>query len=158
MGQFIFDQLSFARQSLINTVKEIGEIQADIVPEGFNNSIRWNLGHVCVVQERFSFFFADEPMGIPNEFLELFSAGTKPSDWKIKPPTLQELDKILREQPNRIRERLYGRLDEVIANPFSRIPGITLKTFDELLTFSLFHEGQHIQAVKMLIKLTSNLG
>lgn len=35
---------------------------------------------------------------------------------------------------------------------------ITLKTFDELLTFSLFHESGHIQTVKTLIKLTTRLG
>ena len=153
MGNFIFDQLSFARQSLLNSVKEISESQADIIPEGFNNNIRWNLGHICLVQERFAFYFADESMGIPNVFSELFTSGTKPSDWKIKPPTLQELVDILRDQPNRIRERLQDRLDKVVANPFSRIPGLTLKTFDELLTFTLFHEGGHIQTVKTLSRL-----
>ncbi|MFZ3101400.1 MAG: DinB family protein [Desulfitobacteriaceae bacterium] len=157
MGHFIFDQLSFARQYLLKTVKEISESQADIIPKGFSNNIRWNLGHVCVVQEHNAFYFAEEPLGIPNVFLELFKNGTKPADWIIKPPTLQELVDVLSDQPNRIRERLQDRLNEVVANPFSKIPGLTLKTFDELLTFSLFHESGHLETVKMLIKLTSRL-
>jgi len=96
-------------------------------------------------------------MGIPNTFHELFTSGTKPADWKIKPPTLQELVDILRDQPNRIREALNNRLDEEVAKPFTKIPGLTLKTFDELLTFSLFHEGRHIQTVNALVKLTSKV-
>ena len=157
MGQFVFDQLSFARQSLLNTVKEISENQADSVPEGFNNNIRWNLGHVCIVQERYAFYFAGEPIGVPDVFTELFAFGTRPSEWKIKPPSLQELVETLTDQPKRIRERLQDRLDEAITNPVER-GSLSLSTFDELLTFSLFHEGQHIQAVKTLIKMTSKLG
>lgn len=152
MGQFIFEQLNFARRSLLNTLNGISEEQADIVPEGFNN-IRWNLGHVCLVQARMAFAFAEEPVEVPDVYSELFASGTKPSEWKIKPPTLNELIEILNDQPNRIQARLQDRLNEEVAKPFSRIPGLNLKTFDELLTFSLYHEGGHIQNVKTLIKM-----
>lgn len=157
MGRFIFDQLNFARQLLLNCVKEISESQVDIIPKEFNNNIRWNLGHVCLTQDRMAFYYANEPMEVPEVFSDLFRSGTKPIDWKIKPPTLQELVDILGDQPNRIRERLQNRLDEAVANPFSKIPGLTLRTFDELLTFSLFHEARHFETVNTLIKFTTRL-
>ena len=57
MREFLFNQLKAVRGDTINVVKELSESQADSIPEGFNNNIRWNLGHVYVVQELFAFAF-----------------------------------------------------------------------------------------------------
>ena len=155
MREFLFNQLKVIRSNTINAVKEISESQADSVPEGFNNNIRWNLGHVYLVQEKFAFGFISEPMQIPEGFTELFGRDTKPSDWKVQPPTLPELIKLLEDQTSRIKEKLDNRLAEVVANPFNMPSGLTLKTIGEFLIFSMYHEGQHVQTIKMLKKFSS---
>lgn len=152
MGQFLFDQSGFLREVTIKTVKDLSEREVGVVPDGFNNNILWNLGHIYLSQEQFVFCFDQELMEIPDGFAELFGMGTKPSDWTIQPPTLLELLKFLNEQPNRIRERLRNRLDEEVVTPFN-IPGLNLKTIGELLSFNLYHEGIHVQAIRMLKKL-----
>jgi hypothetical protein len=151
MGKFIFDQLNYTNQVILNTVKDLSEEEAQVIPEGFNNNILWNLGHLYVSQEYFAFGIANEPTKAPESFALFFGRNTKPATWTDQPPTLLEVVNLLEEQPNRIREQLENRLDEIIANPFS-IPGLTLKTFDELLAFTLFHQGGHLQALKSLIK------
>ena len=149
MRRFLFDQLKVIRNNTINAVKELSESQADSVPEGFNNNIRWNLGHVYVVQERFAFGFIKEPL-MPEGFTELFGRDSKPSEWKVQPPTLPELIKLLEDQTGRIEEKLSNRLDEVVEKPYAMPSGLTLKTTGEFLTFSMYHEGMHIQSIKML--------
>lgn len=152
MREFLFNQLKVIRSNTLNAVKEVSESQADSVPEGFNNNIRWNLGHVYLVQEKFAFGFIPEPLPMPEGFTELFGRGTKPSEWKVQLPTLLELIKLLEDQTSLIKEKLDNRLDEVVANPFKMPSGLTLKTIGEFLTFSMYHEGMHVQTIKMLKK------
>ncbi|EGW36095.1 DinB family protein [Desulfosporosinus sp. OT] len=155
MKDFLFNQLKVVRTNTINAVKELSESQVDSVPEGFSNNIRWNLGHVYLVQERFAFGFTQEPIQMPDGFTDLFGKDTKPSEWKIQPPTLSELIKLLDDQTNRIKEKLLNRLDEAVVNPLTMPSGLTLKTIGEFLTFSMYHEGMHVQTIKMLKKFSS---
>ncbi|MDR3600074.1 MAG: DinB family protein [Desulfosporosinus sp.] len=150
LKEFLFNQLKVVRSNTINEVKELSESQVDTIPEGFNNNIRWNLGHVYLVQERFAFGFTQEPMQMPDEFTDLFGKDSKPSDWKVQPPTLPELIKMLEDQTSRIKEKLNNRLDEAVVNPLSMPSGLTLKTIGEFLTFSMYHEGMHVQTIRML--------
>lgn len=150
LKEFLFNQLKVIRSNTINEVKELSESQADSVPEGFNNNIRWNLGHVYLVQERFAFGFSQEPMLMPDGFADLFGRDTRPSEWKVQPPTLPELIQLLENQTSRIEEKLINRLDEVVAKPFTMPSGLVLKTIGEFLTFSMYHEGMHVQTIKIL--------
>ncbi len=154
MREFLFDQLKVIRSNTINAVKEVSESQSELVPAGFNNNILWNLGHVYLVQEKFAFGFIPEPMQMPDGFTEFFGRDTKPSEWKVQPPTLPELIKLLEDQTSRIKEKLDNRLDEVVSNPFAMPSGLTLKTIGEFLTFSMYHEGMHVQTIRMLKKFT----
>jgi uncharacterized damage-inducible protein DinB len=155
LRDFLFNQLKVIRSNTIDAVKELSESQADLVPKGFNNNIRWNLGHVYLVQERFAFGFTKEPMQLPDEFTELFGRDTKPSEWKVQPPTLPELIRLLEDQTIRIKEKLNDRLDETVANPLAMPSGLTLKTLGEFLIFSMYHEGMHVQTIKMLKRFSA---
>ncbi|MDR3586187.1 MAG: DinB family protein [Desulfosporosinus sp.] len=155
MKEFLFNQLKVVRSNTLNAVKEVSESQAYSVPEGFNNNILWNLGHVYISQEKFAFGFIPEPMQVPDGFTESFGRDTKPSEWKGQPPTLAEMIKLLDDQTSRIKEKLENRLDEAVANPFTMPSGLTLRTIGEFLTFSMYHEGMHVQTIKMLKKFSA---
>ncbi|MDQ7092747.1 DinB family protein [Desulfosporosinus sp. PR] len=155
MSDYLFDQLRIVRNNTTAAVKDLSESQADNVPSGFNNNIRWNLGHVYLVQERFAFGFTEIPMQLPEGFMDLFGKDTKPSDWKVQPPTVAELLRLLEDQTKRIQEKLGNRLDEVLAKPWTMPSGLTLKTAREFLTFSMYHEGMHVQTIKMLKKFSA---
>lgn len=149
MGDYLLDQLVFVRNLTLYSIQGMGEEEADLIPEGFNNNIRWNLGHIYVTQEQLAFQFAEEPVEIPEGFLELFGRGSKPSDWNTHPPTLPELSQLLKDQPQRIREKLGKRLDERVEKPFT-LAGYTLYTIGNSLSFGLTHEGAHAQSIKMI--------
>lgn len=155
MKKFIFTQLKVIRSTTLNAVKELNESQADTVPEGFNNNMRWNLGHVYLSQERFAFAFAQEPMVVPDGFLELFGRDSKPSEWKVQPPTLPALIQLLEDQTSRIEDKLNSRLDEVVSKPLIMPSGLILKTIAEYLTFSMYHEGMHVQTIRMLKRFSA---
>lgn len=148
-GRVILDQIGMIRSVTLETIGEISDEEADVQPKGWNNTIRWHLGHIYLVQERLAFHFAGFPLDLPQSYIDMFCSGTKPSDWKSEPPSLADLAARLAEQPDRIRALLCDKLEERPANPFPRFDG-KIDTIGGLLTFSLFHEGLHNASIRAL--------
>jgi uncharacterized damage-inducible protein DinB len=145
--EMIFKQINLVRQNTLNEMENLTEEQADQMPEGFRNTIRWNLGHIYTVQNALISKFGGKNIDTPSRCLELFAPGTKPADWQGEVPTLDELKQLLKEQPVKLKEALAGQLDEKSAEPFK-----SLSTIGELLNFTMYHEGMHLGTIKGLKK------
>ncbi|HWL26030.1 MAG TPA: DinB family protein [Ureibacillus sp.] len=157
MNNYLLKQLRFVRENTINCVAEMNDEVSLFIPEGFNNNIKWNLGHIYVVQEKFAFYFIKEKMIMPNNFSELFTTGTKPTNWRDQVlPAIKELIQLLENQIDRIEQTLEFRLKEVIGTPFTTSTGLTLSTVEELLSFCLYHEGMHFATIKSYKRIIQN--
>lgn len=150
MDEVVFKQLEFVRSLTMKAIEGLSEQELDIIPKGFNNHIRWNLGHIYFVQEKLAFQISGGVVQMPDHFPKLFGGGTKPADWQEESPTLEQLFGMLDKQPSRIREAFQTRLDEPILKPFTTGSGITMNTIGECLNFTLYHEGLHYQAITTL--------
>ncbi|MCC2686475.1 MAG: DinB family protein [Paenibacillaceae bacterium] len=149
MESTIFHHVERVRRSTLKLAEGLDEAMLDVKPAGFNNTIRWNLGHILTTQEGLLFGRANEPMNIPGHYRELFGNGTKPADWTVEPPTLAELIAQLKEQPARIRETFAGKLDNKVDKPFQE-----LETIGNIALMTIYHEGTHvgyIMAIKRAI-------
>lgn len=153
MSNSLFTQLAFVRQSTLKLFEGLDEGMADIVPQGFNNNIRWNFGHIYTGQEKMVFQLAREQPLLPDGYAEMFSNGTKPADWQSTPPSLNELHSALAEQTARIEAAFANRLDEKIAAPYTTSAGLTMNTIQELILFTLYHEGMHFTAIRFYKRL-----
>jgi len=151
MDHYLFRQLSFVRNRLLQGVEGVTEEMADQIPEGYRNSIRWQLGHVYVVCERFAFQYIGLPLHLPEGFKELFENGTSslsvPDSLSL--PSLQEMQTLLKGQLDRIREALQDQMHTAIVPPYTTSGGMTMGTPEEFLSFDLYHEGLHTSVIKM---------
>src|SRR5690625_6185138 len=150
MEEIIFRFMDTVRDHTIKKVKEIPENKADIIPRGFNNNIRWNIGHLLFVQDRLVFSLLGKPMGIPKYYKFLFAPGTKPADWQFPAPSIEDLVKELESQKDRIRGYLTGRLNEKLDEPFTSGLGLTFYTVGAALQFTFYHEGIHMEDIKRI--------
>lgn len=154
MEHYLFKQLRFIRESTIRQLAELDEEASVIIPQGFNNHIKWNAGHIYVVQEKFAFQLVGEKTAMPGHFAELFAPGTKPADWgELEPPPMRELIRLLEEQVDRIEYSLPSRLKEAVEPPYTTSTGFTLSAVEQLLSFCLYHEGMHFHAIKVYNRL-----
>ncbi|MGG2196737.1 DinB family protein [Paenibacillus validus] len=147
MDSIVFSQLALNRSRTLAVVAELSEKTADVVPNGFNNNIRWHLGHILTTQERLAFRLLGEPLELPEELTSLFVNGTKPADWQTSPPDLAALRQLLEEQPKRHRQRLQGRLNDKLTVAFKEFTRL-----DEVLMFSIGHEATHAGYIMALKK------
>jgi hypothetical protein len=154
MESYIFTQLRFVREQTLKAVNDVSDEKSVVVPRGSNNNIKWNLGHMYVTLERFAFQYIGETMHVPDHFMELFKTGSKPAEWgDLTLPSMSELIGLLEEQTERVIRLLTPRLREAVEPPYTTSTGITLASVEQFLTFNLYHEGMHFDAIKAIKRL-----
>ncbi|WP_059049835.1 DinB family protein [Paenibacillus senegalimassiliensis] len=143
--EVLFEQLRTYRSELLSLVDGLSDAEADIIPERFNNNIRWNLGHVLLDQYLWIWVLAKEDVLIPSGFSEWFGFGTAPSHFTDTTPKLSTLVELLREQPDLIQGRYHDRMEEEFAPT-----DMGIITIEQVLIRTIFHEGLHIGAIQAL--------
>src|SRR5579862_8393618 len=72
------DSVKKIRAFLLDGLKDLTNEQLNKIPEGFNNNIAWNLGHMVAAQQGICYKRAGLDTIISEEFYEQFRSGTKP--------------------------------------------------------------------------------
>src|SRR5699024_12350492 len=89
--QLLFDQMKLIRKMTLHEFKHVTEEQADVIPEGFRNNIRWNLGHIYVVQHALLQHYGGIELEMDERFQQYFSANITQYDWEATRPSLDKI-------------------------------------------------------------------
>lgn len=158
MQHYLSNHMDTVRNLTLTVLDHTPEEFANRIPEGFNNNIRWNFGHIAYIQERLAYEVNGKPMQLPEQYARLFAAGTSPADWNEEPPTLAEIKEQLVAQTARIKESHQEGLEDPLPQPFTNKVGITFDTVGGCLVFSFFHEGMHLSTIRNYVRLLKKNG
>jgi len=150
------NQLNFARIYTLGRIGQVEEDSWDIQPKGFNNTIRWNVGHIYVNAEILTQKSGPTYEIVHPEWMPLFVPGTKPSDWTIEPPTSEELIGALKEQTERLKGEFGNNLSSILIESMSIGNLHEMKTVEALVQFMVWHEGVHAGIIHALNRATSD--
>src|SRR5690606_31573700 len=78
------------RNMYLNIINGYSLEQLNKIPDGFNNNIIWNIGHVIVVQQLLIYRGSNQAMHLSEELVNLYKTGTKPT----KDVTQTEVDQL----------------------------------------------------------------
>ncbi|MGF7031218.1 putative damage-inducible protein DinB [Paenibacillus mucilaginosus] len=145
---FLFDLVERVRTQFLKAAESCPADQRREVPQGFNNHLHWQLGHIVTVGEGILFRLSGEPSALPESYGALFSNGTRPSEWTQEPPSWETLEAQLNEQTARMRTVLAGRMDAPARENF-----LSMQTVDELLTAVIMHESHHAGTAKAMLRV-----
>lgn len=148
MSDLLFKQFEMTRGFFIKNIESITPEQASVQPEGFNNTIHWHIGHVLTVAEQFMMGYPKKSQHLPENYIELFSNGTRPAEWSGDVPSVEVLAQQLKEQLGRIKEVPAEILNKNLKTPF-----LGLETFGELANMALFHESYHLGQIHAMKKV-----
>lgn len=115
--------------------------QLNTIPEGFRNSILWNLGHVLVTQQSLCYRLSGNEMVVSDEMREAFMKGSDAGVY-----TRETLDYILNNFMVFV-DRLEEDYQSGKFKTFTEYPtsyGITVKSIDDSITFNNLHEALHL--------------
>jgi uncharacterized damage-inducible protein DinB len=148
----LFDFYRYVRANTLQLLENVTEEALDVIPDGHNNSIRWNAGHI-LVSETF-FFGAFLKNAKAKEYVDLFKMGTSPRQYVKNPPHISEIKQLLKDQQDELLQALEGHLEDVLPKPIT-IQNVELKTVKDIVHFSLYHEGLHQGVINSLRKTVS---
>ena len=143
--EVLYKQLETYRKELLGNVEKVTDEQAEIIPDGFNNNIRWNLGHLYLDQFLWIEALTKEASPTSKQFNQWFGFGTTPANFTEETPSFKELKELLKAQPQEILEKYHKELDK----EYSPID-MSMHTIEQVLIRTIFHEGIHLQAINDL--------
>lgn len=141
----VLKTMDICRGYLQGIIGKLADEQLLEVPEGANNNILWNLGHLAHAHAGLAYGPCDLPLPIPETYGDLFKGGTSPSTWDQTP----DLGDV-REQFTSLHKKMKEDYEAGIFDAFKPrdlMPGVTLQNIEQALGFNCVHEGVHIGAI-----------
>ena len=139
------------RTFLLKNLEDLTTEQYNKIPEGFNNNIVWNLGHMIAAQQGVCYIRAGLPPRVGQDIINSFKSSTKPERTysgaeieNIKSLLFSTLDQLEEDYNN----NAFGGY-----TAWSTRYGVELTSIDEALDFLPFHEGLHSGCITALNKL-----
>jgi len=136
-----FEILRKTRNFLLSIINELSIEEVNQVPEGFNNNLAWNFGHVIAAQQGVCYLRAGLPMLIDKEIFRKYKPESKPES----PIGVAEL--------NTLKSLLFSTIDDLEADyastrfdayaPWTTRYGVQIDTIDDAIKFLSFHDGLH---------------
>lgn len=141
------------RSSIHTAVEGLSAEQLHAMPDGFDNNIAWNLGHIMVVQQRILYGSSGLPLSVSQETMPMYLPDTSPADWQTEPDAEALVAQLMPQQEQLEADYAAGRFSENEFSGFQTRSGLTLGDLDAVLTFNIYHESQHYGFILALINL-----
>lgn len=152
MSNALLSTAKSVRQMVIQQIQAISEELFDAQPDQFNNTIRWNVGHIAFTNEYFLSLGLPIEFNLPDNYAQLFNTGTKPSDWNDIPPTKEQLIQNLSSQLASFSDIPSSVFDQQMHPPIELGP-LKFETFGEVFNFATVHETMHFATISCLLKV-----
>lgn len=146
-----FDTLAIIRKNLLDAVEGLTVEQLNQVPQGFNNSIAWNMAHVVVTQQLLMYGMSGLELPISSAVVGKFRKGTKPDN-----PATEEEIQVIRNLFAVTIARAKTDYDSGLFTEYKSYQssfGVTLNTIEDAIRFNNVHESLHLGYVKAMTKL-----
>jgi hypothetical protein len=149
------DIMRGARKFLLNTIGGVSIEKLNEMPEGFNNNLAWNLGHVIAVQQILCYRNSEVNLIIEDKIIDKYKTGTRPESF-IDEKEIQALKQYLLSTIDKFEEDSYtNKFRNYKAFDLKSYPGVSIKNINDAADFVSFHDGLHVgytMALKRALK------
>ena len=138
---------NFIRLIETSTVEELNEI-----PEGFNNNIIWNFGHIVSSQQGLCYVLSNVDTVIDRQYMLPFRKGTRPEKF-FDAEEINTLKGLMRSTIDQLEEDLKSN-KFLTYNSFTTDYGVEVKSNAEAVQFFVVHDALHYgiaSAIKKVI-------
>lgn len=139
-----------SRKIYLNLMNNYTLDQLNKIPDGFNNNLIWNVGHVIVAQQSLIYKSSNLPIYISEELVNLYKPGTKPTGTTSQ------------EEVNELKELLINLIAQTEADLQKHIfttynerttgTGFHLASIEDAIVYNNYHEGLHLGYMMSLRK------
>lgn len=141
----------FTRKSLLKIMESLREEQLQAIPEGFKNSIFWNIAHLLVTPQLIWYKRCGQAMRINEDFIARYAKGSVPSEVIPVGDIAYVKENLLTSINLAIEDLEKGVFQNY--EPYMTSTGIELDSIEKAMEFSSFHDGIHLGIVLSQRKL-----
>lgn len=145
---YIFSTMEKYRNRLVQLADKCPVDKRNTVPDGFKNSIHWQLGHILTIMDIQVYGFAGAGLKLDESYKTFFGNGTKPADWTAEPPSWETIVAQLQKQIAQIRADFSGKLNQAAKENY-----MAAETIVELLLGAFGHEREHYGNINAMLKI-----
>jgi hypothetical protein len=153
--QFTFEVFNnirpfFKKQIENNSLEDLNKI-----PEGFNNNIIWNIGHIVVTAQLLAYKLSGLPMMVSDDLVNKYRKDTKP-EGVVSQEEVNEIKGLLFSTITKLETDYKNEIFKEYNTYTVSTTGNTLTNIDEALQFILFHEAMHLGYILALVRAVKN--
>lgn len=116
--------------------------QLNKIPEGMNNNLIWNIGHIIVSQQGLVYRLSGLPRYVSDEMTAKYQNGSVPTGNTTK-EEVDEIKNLLISTMNQtISDYEKGIFNEY--TPYETKTGFSLQNLNDAIEFNNYHEGIHL--------------
>ena len=146
------DSIRKTRVKIIEGLKDLTPAQLNKIPQGFNNNIIWNLGHMLAAQEGILYLRGGHQLRIEQDFYDSYKMGSKP-ERELSDSEIENIKSLLISSLDYLETDVEAGLFHKYPNWTTRF-GVDVSSFDDAIDFLIFHEGLHLGCITALKKFT----
>lgn len=146
----LFDITLKNRKILYRILENTPKEQLVKIPDGFRNSIWWNIAHVVVTQQLLVYKMSNLPMKMDTAIIDKFKKGTTP-DGNATDDEIEIMSAFLFSTAE-LTEADYNSGIFKEFKEYTTTPNITLTNVEDAIAFNVFHEGLHLGVILSLEK------
>ncbi len=152
---FTFRALKNIRDILSTIINNNTKENLNKIPNGFNNNIIWNIGHVVITEQALIYKLSGLKPELPDTLINKYKKDSRPKG----PVSQEEIDEIKKLLTTTIKKTELNYNNGLFVNytPYTvSTTGNTLNNIDDALHFLSIHDGIHYGYVLALLKAIKN--
>lgn len=147
----IKEQFQASYNLLRKHIRDIDEKQATIQPDNANNNIKWQLGHLILLNDFLVFETINGEQVLEKTAAKYFLWGTSPKNFDGNEPSFNELKLLLDDQLDRIFIALEKQLKKDRNEPIVlKDVDIVMENFNQSIHFAIIHTNRHFGQIVLL--------
>jgi DinB superfamily len=146
------------RASFIGMTKNLSIEQMNLIPEGFNNNLIWNFGHIVVVQQGLCYGLAGLPQNVDKSLAIKYKKDSIPDSF-ISAEEFEALKSLSVSLIDTFEADIAKGIFPTNYQPFMTLLGVEIDSLEKAISFNAYHEGLHYgyaMSLKRAVKLISS--
>ena len=139
------------RLKMLEMINNLSQDQLNKIPEGFNNNIIWNLGHLIAAQEGILYLRGGHNLRIDQNFFDSYKMGSKP-ERELNDLEINNIKSLLISSIDYLEEDFQNGVFQKYPNWITRFD-VEILSFEDAMNFLIFHEGLHLGCITAFKRL-----